>query len=229
MQLGMIGLGRMGGNMVRRLLKDGHECVVFDRSQKAVQELAQEKAVGTTSLQDFVKKLKKPRTVWMMVPAAVVDESISGIAPYLESGDILLFYCGLSGYDYSSAPALYLLGYFVVEAAGYARDFATSELKSIFANNWHVMHAGGHENLHRPDEPLVLVKGTKTSRMFTKAYCISEMRQNCDGRPLKVLSKEMQTIVGDFEGRISIQRSPTRWITEEPWVSKTVDHIRSLV
>jgi 6-phosphogluconate dehydrogenase len=90
MQLGMIGLGRMGGNMVRRLLNEGHECVVFDRSQKAVEELAQEKAVGAASVQDFVKKLKKPRAVWMMVPAAVVDETISGIAQYLESGDILI-------------------------------------------------------------------------------------------------------------------------------------------
>ena len=90
MQLGMIGLGRMGGNMVRRLIKDGHECVVFDRSQKAVDELAKEKAVGSASLQDFAKKLKKPRAVWMMVPAAVVDETISGILPFLESGDILI-------------------------------------------------------------------------------------------------------------------------------------------
>ncbi len=90
MQLGMIGLGRMGGNMVRRLLKGGHECVVFDRSQKAVSELAQEKAVGASNLEDFVKKLQKPRAVWMMVPAAVVDETISGIVPYLEAGDILI-------------------------------------------------------------------------------------------------------------------------------------------
>jgi 6-phosphogluconate dehydrogenase len=90
MQLGMIGLGRMGGNMVRRLIKGGHECVVFDRSQKAVEELAQEKAVGSASLEEFVKKMKKPRAVWMMVPAAVVDETISSIIPYLESGDILI-------------------------------------------------------------------------------------------------------------------------------------------
>lgn len=90
MQLGMIGLGRMGGNMVRRLIKGGHECVVFDRSQKAVGELAKEKAVGSASLEDFAKKLKKPRAVWMMVPAAVVDETIAGILPYLEPGDILI-------------------------------------------------------------------------------------------------------------------------------------------
>jgi len=90
MQLGMIGLGRMGGNMVRRLIKGGHECVVFDRSQKAVDELVQEKAVGSASLEEFVKKMKKPRAIWMMVPAAVVDETISSIIPYLESGDILI-------------------------------------------------------------------------------------------------------------------------------------------
>ncbi len=90
MQLGMIGLGRMGSNMVRRLLKGGHECVVFDRSQKAVQGLVQEKAVGSSSLQEFTKKLEKPRVIWMMVPAAVVDEMISGIIPLLEPGDILI-------------------------------------------------------------------------------------------------------------------------------------------
>lgn len=90
MQLGMIGLGRMGGNMVRRLIKGGHECVVFDRSQKAVGELAKEKAVGSASIEDFAKKLKKPRAVWMMVPAAVVDETIAGILSYLEPGDILI-------------------------------------------------------------------------------------------------------------------------------------------
>ena len=77
MQLGMIGLGRMGANMVRRLLKGGHDCVVFDRSQKAVGELVAEKATGASSLQEFVEKLQKPRALWLMVPAAVVDETIS--------------------------------------------------------------------------------------------------------------------------------------------------------
>jgi 6-phosphogluconate dehydrogenase len=90
MQLGMIGLGRMGANMVRRLLKGGHQCVVFDMSPKAVQELAQEKAVGASSLADFVKKLEKPRAVWLMVPAAVVDQSIADLLPLLEQGDILI-------------------------------------------------------------------------------------------------------------------------------------------
>ena len=90
MQLGMIGLGRMGANMVRRLLKGGHQCVVFDRSANAVAELVKEKAVGTSSLPDFVKKLTKPRAVWLMVPAGVVDNVIADLLPHLERGDILI-------------------------------------------------------------------------------------------------------------------------------------------
>jgi 6-phosphogluconate dehydrogenase len=90
MQLGMIGLGRMGANMVRRLLKGGHECVVFDMSAKAVSELAKEKAIGSASLAEFAKKLTKPRAVWLMVPAGVVDKSIADLLPHLESGDILI-------------------------------------------------------------------------------------------------------------------------------------------
>src|SRR5580700_5486082 len=90
MQLGMIGLGRMGANMVRRLLKGGHRCVVFDMSQKAVSDLVQEKATGSSSLQDFVAKMEKPRAIWFMVPAAAVDQTIAGILPILEPDDILI-------------------------------------------------------------------------------------------------------------------------------------------
>jgi len=90
MQLGMIGLGRMGGNMVRRLLRSGHQCVVCDRSANAVAELVKEKAVGTTLLTDFVKKLTKPRAVWLMVPTGVVDNVIAELLPHLERGDILI-------------------------------------------------------------------------------------------------------------------------------------------
>src|SRR3954470_4165645 len=90
MQLGMIGLGRMGSNMVRRLIRAGHECVVFDVFPKAVEDLAKEKAIGASSLQDFVQKLKKPRAIWLMVPAAVVDKTIAELLPLVEKGDILI-------------------------------------------------------------------------------------------------------------------------------------------
>lgn len=90
MQLGLIGLGRMGANMVRRLLKGGHECVVYDTSPQAVADLVKEKAVGANSLAAFVKALAKPRAVWLMVPAGVVDKAIADLLPHLEAGDILI-------------------------------------------------------------------------------------------------------------------------------------------
>lgn len=90
MQLGMIGLGRMGANMVRRLQKAGHQCVVFDRSDEAVKQLSAEGASGSTTLEDFVAKLQKPRAIWLMVPAAVVDASIADLLPKLSKDDILI-------------------------------------------------------------------------------------------------------------------------------------------
>src|SRR5499425_3306006 len=90
MELGMIGLGRMGANMVRRLIKNGHRCVVFDRSPQAVADLAKDHAIGADSLIDLVKKLEKPRAIWLMVPAAVVDQTIADLLPHLEAGDILI-------------------------------------------------------------------------------------------------------------------------------------------
>lgn len=90
MQIGMVGLGRMGANMVRRLLKGGHQCVVFDMSPKAVDELVHEKAQGSFSLKDLVTKLAKPRAIWLMVPAAVVEKTISELLPYIEPEDILI-------------------------------------------------------------------------------------------------------------------------------------------
>jgi len=90
MQIGMIGLGRMGANMVRRLIHKGHSCVVFNRSPQPVQELVKERAIGATSLADLVKKLEKPRAIWLMVPAAVVDDTIADLSPHLEAGDILI-------------------------------------------------------------------------------------------------------------------------------------------
>jgi 6-phosphogluconate dehydrogenase len=90
MQLGMVGLGRMGANMVRRLMQAGHQCVVFDPKREAVETLAREQAVGAASLADLVGKLEKPRAVWLMVPAAVVDQTIADLLPSLEPGDILI-------------------------------------------------------------------------------------------------------------------------------------------
>jgi 6-phosphogluconate dehydrogenase len=90
MQLGMIGLGRMGANMVRRLIGGGHDCVVFDMSADAVANLVKEKATGASSLADFVAKLVKPRVVWLMVPAGVVDRTIAAVLPHLDAGDILI-------------------------------------------------------------------------------------------------------------------------------------------
>jgi 6-phosphogluconate dehydrogenase len=90
MQLGMIGLGRMGANLVRRLMRDGHSCVVYDRSADAVKSLAGEGAAGAASLEDFVAKLEKPRAVWIMVPAGAVQSTIDSLKPLLEPGDILI-------------------------------------------------------------------------------------------------------------------------------------------
>ncbi len=90
MQLGMIGLGRMGANMTRRLLRGGHECVVFNRSPKPVEELVKEHAIGAADLADLVKKLEKPRTIWLMVPAGAVEKTISDLVPRLDAGDTLV-------------------------------------------------------------------------------------------------------------------------------------------
>jgi 6-phosphogluconate dehydrogenase len=90
MQLGMIGLGRMGANMVRRLIRGGHECVVYDRAPQAVADLTKERALGANSTAEFIQKMSKPRAVWLMVPAAFVDQTITGLVPLLDPGDILI-------------------------------------------------------------------------------------------------------------------------------------------
>jgi 6-phosphogluconate dehydrogenase len=90
MQLGMIGLGRMGANMVRRLMKNGHQCVVYDHSPKAVADLVKEGAIGASSLDEFVAKLTAPRATWLMVPAAVVDATLADLTPKLQKGDIVI-------------------------------------------------------------------------------------------------------------------------------------------
>ncbi len=90
MQLGMIGLGRMGANMVRRLMKAGHECVVYDRGPESVKQLAGEGAVGSSSLDDFVAKLEPPRAAWLMIPAAAVDSTLAALSPKLQKDDVVI-------------------------------------------------------------------------------------------------------------------------------------------
>ncbi len=90
MQLGMIGLGRMGSTMVQRLMQDGHECVVYDIHAQAIETLVNEGAIGAASLGDFVSRLSKPRAVWLMIPAAFVDQELAALVPLLEAGDILI-------------------------------------------------------------------------------------------------------------------------------------------
>jgi 6-phosphogluconate dehydrogenase len=117
MQIGMIGLGRMGANMVRRLLKNGQECVVFDRSHNAVNDVAKEGAIGASSLEDLVTRLDRPRAIWLMVPAGVVDETIGELSPLLEPGDIIID-GGNSYYvdDIERAKGLRSLGIHYVDA-----------------------------------------------------------------------------------------------------------------
>jgi 6-phosphogluconate dehydrogenase len=90
MQIGMIGLGRMGANMVRRLMRGGHQCIAFDKNAASVKEVAGEGATGANSLDEFVKKLSKPRAIWLMVPAGVVDDTLKELSPRLEAGDIVI-------------------------------------------------------------------------------------------------------------------------------------------
>jgi 6-phosphogluconate dehydrogenase len=90
MQIGMIGLGRMGANMVQRLMNDGHQCVVFDINAEAVGNLAAQGAAGAHSLEDFIAQLSKPRLIWLMLPAAIVDQELTALAPLLEAGDIVI-------------------------------------------------------------------------------------------------------------------------------------------
>jgi hypothetical protein len=137
---------------------------------------------------------------------------------------MLVFYCGLEGWDFKSMPALYLMGYFEISAAGKASEFSAVELENLFSQNFHVRHPDIYA---RQKKELVLVKGSSQSRLLNKAVCISETRQDRSGRPLKVLSSEMQEVFGDFDGKISFQRSPTRWVKLQN-VPQAAEFIRSL-
>jgi hypothetical protein len=147
----------------------------------------------------------------------------AGLQRLLE-GDMLVFYCGLEGWDFSSPPALYLLGYFEVLAAGKAGDFSESELQILFGENYHVRHRKVYEE---QKDKLVLVKGSPESRLLRRAVCISTTGKDRSGRPLKVLSPEMQAIFGDFDGRTSFQRSPTRWV-KPAHAERSAEFVRAL-
>jgi len=145
-------------------------------------------------------------------------------------GDFLIFYCGLqewnrqTGWQTNQTPALYIVGYFVVETAGMATDFSKSDLKSQFGENFHVRYPSVFEV---QQEELVLVKGGLGSRLLSKAYKISALGKDRQGKPLKILSPEMQEIFGDFGGKVSIQRSPPRWI-ENSFVDKAISFVSTL-
>jgi len=142
----------------------------------------------------------------------------------LTAGDMLIFYCGLQGFDFKSEPALYLMGYFQVSAAGRASDFGPGELHALFGENFHVRHPSVY-NAQKSE--LVLVKGDSNSRLLNQAVLMSAPGKNRIGQPLKVLSPEMQKIFGDFGGKLSFQRSPTRWVAPD-FVSRAVDFMESL-
>jgi hypothetical protein len=142
----------------------------------------------------------------------------------LEGGDLLVFYCGLQGWGFPRPPALYLAGYFEVEAAGLANEFSASELTSLFSENFHVRHPSVFA---KQKDDLVLVRGRPTSRLFEKAHCLSTLSKNRVGGPLKIISPEMQNVFGAFGGRLSFQRSPTRWV-DGAFVKKAAEYVMTL-
>ncbi len=142
----------------------------------------------------------------------------------LKKGDYLVFYCGLKGFECSKPEALYICAYFEVLVAGYAKNFSPADLTKYFSNNFHVKN----RNVFKKQlDDLILVKGSKNSRLLTKAMRISAEGKDKAGRKLHVLSPSMQKVFGDLKGKISIQRSPTRWITPEH-TEKAVQFIKSL-
>jgi len=143
----------------------------------------------------------------------------------LKKGDLLVFYAGLRPWPDGGEPHLYIIGYFQVLAAGLAPQFSPGTLKKHFARNFHVHNLKVFEN---QKQRLVLVKGGRGSRLLREACRISYTSQDRSGRPLKVLSLNMRKKFGDFRGRVSIQRSPTRWV-EAKFVKRAARFVRSLL
>jgi len=192
---------------------------------------------GTTSLKQrkLVKYFPESRRVEMSTRSIHFDPEFvtftygdptppkAGLR-HLEKGDMLIFYCGLEGWGFKSEPALYLMGYFEVQLAGKPNDFGVEETRRLFENNFHVRHQRVFE---QQKNELVLIKGSESSRILKKAVRISVTGRNRVGQPLKVLSPEMQNIFGTFKGRLSFQRSPTRWV-DPAHVTQASEFMRSL-
>ncbi|HKW87885.1 MAG TPA: hypothetical protein VJN21_03925 [Candidatus Acidoferrales bacterium] len=142
----------------------------------------------------------------------------------LRKGDLLVFYCGLEGWDFRCDPSLYIVGYFEVQRAVQARAFGWSELRKDFGKNFHVRHRVVFQ--HQKDR-LVLIKGSRKSRLLKKARRISVLALNKAGKPIHVLSPEMRKVFGDFNGRVSIHRSPPRFVLPE-FVKEAGRFVRSL-
>ena len=142
----------------------------------------------------------------------------------LKKGDLLIFYAGLEGWDHDCDPALYIVAYFEVEKAIRAREHTLEDLQSEFGKNFHVRHRPVFEN---QKDSLVLIKGGRGSRLLKEAKLISVQEKNKAGRPIHVLSPKMRRIFGDFNGHVSIHRSPPRFVFPE-YVLKAARFVRSL-
>jgi len=142
----------------------------------------------------------------------------------LRPGDLLVFYAGLEGHDYTCPPRLYIVGFFEVAAVGFAPQFSDTEIAQLFGRNAHVRDRTAFADQH---ERLLLIKGGSGSRLLERAVPISEVGTNRLGRPLKVLSVTMRDTFGDFGGKVSIQRSPPRWVASA-FVDRAATFVRSL-
>lgn len=144
---------------------------------------------------------------------------------HLELGDLLVFYAGLEGFNFISAPALYIVGYFEIERADLATTFSEAQIQRIFSNNFHVRH---RQLFQEQKNDLVLVKGGKGSRLLKKAQLLSITTAAPGKEPLKKISPAMRRIFGDFGGRHSFQRSPTRWV-EPAFIASAARYVRALL
>lgn len=185
-----------------------------------------------TPLVDYFPRSRQPR----MADHAIHVDPEFGTCTYgdpgipkaglrnLAPGDLLVFYAGLRGWDFRCEPALYLIGYFEVQIAARAGDLDANDIEAHFSENFHVRHP---EIFAAQQERLVLIKGTPASRLLRRAVRISEVGMNCAGKPLRVISESMRARFGDFNGRVSIQRSPPRWV-EPMYADGAAAFVRSL-